>query len=464
MCQESVSVIIILQQGHTTRVFLPYQGGIFMTYQKHLSLTQRIIIEKMLNERKSFKAIARELGKHCTTISKEVRNHRVEKRVSAPGRIFNHCAKRDHCDLYGSACDYCIHSSPKRCRGCSRCTDECSDFVEEVCPKLSSAPYVCNGCTQRSRCTLMKTFYSAEEADKAYRLSLSESRTGFNLTEAQIRHLDDLMYDLITEKGQSVHHVYVNHSSEIMMSEKTLYRLIDAGAIRTRNIDLRLKVRRRTRRNSSNEYKVDKACLEGRRYEDYLAFIEKNGSQAVVEMDTVEGQVGGSCLLTIHFTRCEFMLAFKRDYNDSKSVTDIFEKIYETVGPEMFRRMFPVILTDNGSEFSDPAKIEFDKDGNRRTFVFYCHPSSPYEKGSCEVNHENIRLVIPKGKSLDPYVQDDICLMMSHINSYARASLNDSTPYSLFVHLFSEEVANLFGIGYIQPDDIVLKPKLLSKK
>ena len=46
-----------------------------MNKQKHLNLEARILIETMLNEHHSFKSIARELGKDCTTISKEIKAH-----------------------------------------------------------------------------------------------------------------------------------------------------------------------------------------------------------------------------------------------------------------------------------------------------------------------------------------------------------------------------------------------------
>ena len=39
------------------------------------------------------------------------------------------------------------------------------------------------------------------------------------------------------------------------------------------------------------------------------------------------------------------------------------------------------------------------------------------QKGGCEVTHEMIRCVLPKKISFDNLTQDDITLMMSHINS-----------------------------------------------
>lgn len=55
--------------------------------QKHLTLQDRKFIEDSLNENLSFKEIAKYLCKDPTTISKEIRLHRVDD--INPKRIFN---------------------------------------------------------------------------------------------------------------------------------------------------------------------------------------------------------------------------------------------------------------------------------------------------------------------------------------------------------------------------------------
>lgn len=97
-----------------------------------------------------------------------------------------------------------------------------------------------------------------------------------------------------------------------------------------------------------------------------------------------------------------------------------------------------MLLGDNGSEFSNPSAIEMDLQGNQRTRVFYCDPQAPYQKGAAENNHALIRRIIPKGISLDPFNQEDISLMMNHINSYGRPNLGDKTPYEVFASLYGE--------------------------
>lgn len=146
----------------------------------------------------------------------------------------------------------------------------------------------------------------------------------------------------------------------------------------------------------------------------------------IVEMDTVEGIEGGKVLLTLHFVSSSFMLAFIRDHNDAQSVIDIFNDLQTLLGIDKFKELFVLILTDNGSEFSNPTEIEIDKSTReKRTQIFYCHPSSPEEKGAIEVNHELVRRVLPKGTSFDHLTQDDINKLLSNINSYTRKKLND---------------------------------------
>ena len=67
------------------------------------------------------------------------------------------------------------------------------------------------------------------------------------------------------------------------------------------------------------------------------------------------------------------------------------------LGNELFEKTFPIILTDNGTEFGNPLSLEFNTEGIGRTRIFYYNPRASYQKGMIE-KHEFIRYVIPKGK------------------------------------------------------------------
>lgn len=427
---------------------------------KHMTLSERIDVEMLLKNGKSFKEIGRNVGKDCTTISKEVRFHWVERKSGAWGQVYNACAIRFGCKkslvCKNKSCEF------KKCGSCKICNDFCDSFVEEKCKKLDKPPYVCNGCDNLKKCTLRKKFYVAKEAQAEYEYVRSESREGIAITEDELSNLDQIITPLI-KKGQSLHHICVNNADNIMYSERTLYNYIDSGHITASNIDLPRKVKYRPRKKPGSIHKVDRKCRIGRTYDDFKNFMERNNPPLVVQMDSVIGRTGGKVLLTLHFVKAEFMLAFLRDTNDSQSVIDIFDSLNELLGIDLFKKLFPVLLGDNGSEFSNPVAIECDRTtGEVRASVFYCDPLAAFQKGAAEKNHEEIRKVLPKGTSFDNLNQTGVDLMMDHINSYSRASLNDRTPYDMFKFLFGEEAIKKLGAKLIPPNEICLKPSLLK--
>lgn len=428
---------------------------------KHLTLAERKDIEILLREGKSFKEIGRYLGKDCTTISKEIRFHFVERKSGAWGQSYNACNHRFGCkkSLLCNNLDCTI----KNCKACSVCNNFCNSFVEEICRKLENPPYVCNGCTKLKKCTLRKKFYFAKDSQDEYEYVRSESRTGIAITESELSSLDQLITPLI-KNGQSIHHICVNNADSIMCSEKTLYNYVDSRFITACNIDLPRKVKYRPRRKSGLIHKVDRKCRIGRTYDDFKKESDENKHPLIVQMDSVIGRKGGKVLLTLHFVKAEFMLAFLRDANDSQSVIDVFDNLNSILGIEIFQKLFPVILTDNGSEFSNPKVLECDRTtGEIRTKVFYCDPCASFQKGSAEKNHEEIRKVLPKGTSFDNLTQKDIVLLMNHVNSYSRASLNDKTPHDTFKFMFGVDVIKILGSTLIRANEICLKPSLLKK-
>jgi len=309
---------------------------------------------------------------------------------------------------------------------------------------------------------LEKHEYSPVVAQKNYEELRSESRKGIAISETEIETLDEFLSPLLIN-GQSIHHICSNNRSEIMYSEKTIYNYVDLGLFRARNIDMPRIVKYRIRKSNHDTLKVDKECRQGRTYDLYTAYIEKNPNALVVQIDSVEGKKGGKVLLTIHFPKAEFMLAYIRERNTAASVENIFERLYWEIGPEAFMMLFPVLLADNGSEFTDPESIEKDKNGNPRTKVFYCDPRSPEQRPEQENNHSMIRRVIPKGTSLDQYEQADIDKMMNHINSYGRQNLGNRSPYEIFEMMYGGKILEKLGAKLIPANEIILRPALLKK-
>ena len=432
----------------------------FFTY------AERISLQKFLGEGLTFKEIARTLGKDPSTISREVRKHMSQVATGRPGYPYNPCKHRKSCRAK-NLCSRgnCHRQSVQYCKLCPDCSKHCPDFLEEICSSRFKVPYVCNGCSQISKCTLMKNIYDAEHAQYKAHDVISQSRSGLCTSEDEISRLNALISPLV-RRGQSIHQIYITHQDEIMCSEKTLYNYLDSNLFDVTNGDLPRKARLRPRKQKK-EYKVDKGCRIGRSYQDFQEYLEQNPDISIVQMDSVIGSVGGKCLLTIHFVESSLMLAFLRDANTSQSVLEIFDELQARIGIERFKQIFPLILTDNGSEFSNPVAIECDREtGEIRTRIFYCDAGKPYQKGAIEVNHELIRRVLTdvngRNRSFNNLTQEDVTLMMNHINSYKRKKLNDRSPYETFSFLHGEEVLGLLGCSKVAADDILLKPELLG--
>ncbi len=152
----------------------------------------------------------------------------------------------------------------------------------------------------------------------------------------------------------------------------------------------------------------------------------------VVEMDTVIGKRKcNNRLLTMLLRKNDVMLLFLIPDGRAESVERVFNWLEAALGTERFRRLFPVILTDNGSEFKSVESLETSINYEYRTRIFYCDPMASWQKGALEKNHEFIRYVLPKGESMADYTQDDITLLMNHINSIKRDKLGGRSPYEL---------------------------------
>ena len=125
-------------------------------------------------------------------------------------------------------------------------------------------------------------------------------------------------------------------------------------------------------------------------------------------MDGVILKKGGQTLLTILFTNCDLQLMSLRERNTSASVSEVFRRLRRVLGDTRFKMLFQVVLTDRGSEFTDPMRIEADtENGEAQCRVFYCDPMNSNQKSACERNHEFIRYVIPKGEAKDEYTEEE---------------------------------------------------------
>ena len=214
----------------------------------HLSLDDRITIVHMLSEQCSFKQIALAVGKNCTSISREVRNHILFRKTGGYGRHYNACLLRKDCS-HSTLCPSCLSSNRKRCSFCDKCNANCPDFQQESCGRLLMPPYVCNGCPDRRSCTLENIFIPLTMHIRSIGNCFLNPGPASLIPREDIRRLDSIVSPLIF-RGQSLNHICANNRDSLMVSESTLYRLVDYNVFKARNIDLPRKVRYSRRRKA----------------------------------------------------------------------------------------------------------------------------------------------------------------------------------------------------------------------
>ena len=292
---------------------------------------------------------------------------------------------------------------------------------------------------------------------------LSKSRMGINLSKEEAYDIDTLITPLIKEKNQSIAHVYANHPDEIRFSRTTMYKYVELGVFSFRNIDLPRKVKYKKRReNEKQRVRIETAIRKDRTYEDFNKYIKKNPEASIVEMDTVEGKKGGKVFLTLMLRESKLMIINLLEKKNMECVEKAFKDIREKIGKELYKNIFEVILTDNGSEFFNPMSIE-KVDEEIVSKVYYCDPGASWQKGTIEKNHEYIRYILPKGSSFDEITQEDVDEIQSNINSVSRDSLKGKTPYEETRRIIPEEILLKIGIRKIEAGEVNLSPKLVKR-
>lgn len=415
----------------------------------HLTVQERIIIEKGIENGSTKAAIALTIGKDKSTVGKEIKKHR--ELVHKSSYKIN-CANMKNC----SHNHVCVN---------------CADFKPFTCNRRDRSPGACNGCSKYTHCRYDKYRYKADFSHKKYREDLVDSRTGINMSYEECKAMADIIVPLI-KAGHSPYQIVTNHP-ELNISEKTLYNYIENGIFREfglLDIDLRIKTKRKITKKASNKYKKreDKKYLNGRTYDDFINYTAENKNLSVVEMDTVYNNGStGPFMQTFKFLDYSFMFIVYQEEKTAKSMVEGVDLLEKILGKDLFSEEVAIIKTDRGSEFCDAEGFEKEENESRRTRIFYCDPMASGQKGSLENNHKEIRYICPKEndlKDLGLNSQEKANLIVSHINSQSKEHLKGKSPLEVmeFMNPALYQKFKDFGIERINKDNIVLKPYLLK--
>ncbi len=308
------------------------------------------------------------------------------------------------------------------------------------CPKTLYS-YICNGCPNRAYCHLLKHYYDYRYAEELTANRRKSSRSSPKIPPSDIKMIDEAVTEGVRQ-GQSLHHIYIaNASLKSLCSERTIRRLCYRGNLSVKPHELRRYVRykRECLKGHKDMAPRDIRVLLGRTYKDYLRKSSSNKRMNVVQYDSVIGKLEDTlAILTITFPKYSFQFGRVIAKGDTKSVNAAIRKIFLDVGVDNVKRIFPINLADNGTEFTSFSKIEITSYGEKICDTYYTNPYKATDKAECERCHELVRYCLPKGKSLNSINQEMLDEMFSNINSYTRESLHDQTPYALVLRKYGK--------------------------
>ena len=115
---------------------------------KQLSLSERMLIERMLHQDYTFATIARKLERSPSSISREVRNYRCfVNPIPKEGEL--DCVNKYKCHrnrlcLENPTSHECYGYRCKRCPEGILCSTLCKEYISSHCTLLDKPPYICN--------------------------------------------------------------------------------------------------------------------------------------------------------------------------------------------------------------------------------------------------------------------------------------------------------------------------------
>lgn len=363
-----------------------------------LTRSERASVERELGKRKpSARGVARDLGRSPASISDEARRNRTV--AKGPGK-----------------------------------GERVEAVPEDACARLQAWPWTCNGCQHRRYgCgKALRCEYSAARAQALADGLLSEARRGVNAKEYDFERAMELVRSDVA-RGLSPAQIAQGRAGEFEVAPSTVYRWIANGYAGMSNAELRRKVGYKKRRGHA----APKPTAHGAA-RSYAAFSELSEERraGACEMDTVIGKSADSrCILTLYLRPCKVQICLLLPEKSSSAVASALDMLETALGKEVFRRLLGLVLTDNGTEFSDADSLEKSALPGRRTRceVYYCDVRQSQQKGGCERNHVELRKLLPKNRGIrfDDLDERDMAVLMSQLNSEPRASLMGMSPLAM---------------------------------
>jgi IS30 family transposase len=276
--------------------------------------------------------------------------------------------------------------------------------------------------------------YSADRGQTVYERRMSGRTSAKPLDE----QLAEYLRVRIVEHRESPEVVAARMRAEELeysVCAKTIYNLIDRDQIPgVGNESLWEKRKRRASRKALFRRRKQ-AVAPGHGIECRPESAEHRETAGHWEIDLVVGGKGkgAAVLLTLTERKTRKQIIRKLKDKTQRAVVRAINGLERQMGKEAFGTVFKSITADNGGEFLDHEALECSVYGGSRTYVYYAHPYSSWERGSNENANRIIRRFIPKGCDISKFTRKQIQAIEDWINNYPRKILDFKTAEERFI-------------------------------
>lgn len=335
----------------------------------HLNFTERKLIEKWLREGSSVVNISERLGRHRSTIYREIKRGTV-KQIK---------------DINGI-----------------------SKYVEIYYADSGQANYKNNRERSKSK--------GIDKFSNNFFNSLIEAKENKELTGK------NRIYNI-----KSFIHCYKrdNPSETNIPTFKTVYRYIREGLINIKPHDLPVMYRLRPRRNKKSKPKGQNKKILGTSISQRDPDVLKRKTFGHWEADLVEGKKGKEEPVVLSLVERKARYGITRKLRDKKANT-IYEALKEVIKSN--KEIFSTITFDNGSEFARVNELE-----DENTQIYFAHAYSSWERGINENFNKLLRDFIPKGQSIKNYTTDYVIDSANRINKRVREVIRYKSAEEKFI-------------------------------
>jgi IS30 family transposase len=219
----------------------------------------------------------------------------------------------------------------------------------------------------------------------------------------------------------------------MQVSHETIYTyiyLLPRGELRKELISY-LRQKKKTRNNRKGENGKRGKIADMISIEERPTEVADRSLAGHWEGDLIMGKDHKTAMGSIVERKTRTVILVKLNKKDATSVRKSFENEFKTLPKQM-----KLSLTyDQGKEMSE-HKL-FTK--NTKMTVYFCHPSSPWERGTNENTNMLIRDYFPKGTDFDKVSKKEMKRVQHELNERIRKTLNWKSPKAVF----EQEILNL---------------------